>query len=58
MAKDYRLLQAQMSVEARARSQAKADRMIAAMALAAARRPPKLAARTARRVKRRKRVDS
>jgi len=33
MAKDYRLLQEKMSPESRARSQAKADRMIAAMAL-------------------------
>lgn len=33
MAKDYTLLQEKMSPEARTRSQAKADRMIAAMAL-------------------------
>ena len=33
MAKDYRLLQEKMSPEARARSQAKSNRMIAAMAL-------------------------
>ena len=34
MAKDYKLLREKMSPEARALSQAKADRMIAAMALA------------------------
>ncbi len=49
MAKNYRLLQEIMTTEARARSQAKADRMIAALATST---------KLTRYTKRNKRVDS